>query len=64
MVPDCTFSVETTGSVTGVDTMLVGAGLQPVALIVDDTLWSAVGGGSNVSSLAGAHWPVTEWLAG
>ena len=64
MVPDCTFSIETTGSVTGVDTMLVGAGLQPVALIVDDTLWSAVGWSSNVSSLAGAHWPVTEWLAG
>ena len=64
MVPDSTFSVETTGSVTGVDAMLIGACLLPVALIIDDTFWSAVWRGSNISSLTGAHWPIAEWLAG
>ena len=63
MVPDSTLRVETTGSITRIDTVLIGAGLLAVTFIVDDALWSAVGRRANVASITGAHGAVSEGFA-
>ena len=63
MVPDSTLRVETTGSITRIDAVLIAAGLLAVTFIVDDTLWSAVGRRANVASVTGAHGAVSEGFA-
>ena len=75
MVDNFAFSIGSTCSWTRINTFLLDTGLGEGALGAQETLWSAVGGTSEISLEAGAHrsgalWPALTvgatgiWVAG
>lgn len=64
VVPDGAPCIQSARPNTGVDTVLLGAGLGPPALVVDDTLWSTARRGTNITTCTGAHRSDTKRLAG
>ena len=55
MVSDRTFSIQSTGSITGVDTLLFRACKLSAAFIIDNTLRSAAWRRTSVARLTGTH---------
>ena len=63
MIDNFAVSIGSTGSWTGVSTLLLDTGLGQRTLRAQETLWSAVWWTSEISLEAGADWSRALWSA-